>query len=118
MTQMAASPHAAGHQVRGLIITGLADPQLQRYATRLATAEGFQLDWLVYEVAMTVTPADPTSRDLPGEADEAEPFTPRLLDPTAGPDVDPDAEAIAWCLEEGLVQLDGDGEWVLPEDAT
>lgn len=45
-----------GHGVRGMVITGEADPVLQEHVQVLAAEEGFQLDWLVYRIEMTLAP--------------------------------------------------------------
>ena len=45
-----------GRGVRGMVITGEADPVLQEHVQVLFAEEGFQLDWLVYRIEMTLAP--------------------------------------------------------------
>jgi len=51
----------AGRGVRGMVITGEADPVLQEHVQVLAAQEGFKLDWLVYRIEMTLAPPVVTS---------------------------------------------------------
>jgi len=61
----------AGRGVRGMVITGEADPVLQEHVQVLAAQEGFKLDWLVYRIEMTLAPPVVTSAPrATGRADE------------------------------------------------